>query len=146
MIFGDAGRREAREIHIIGVPIGIGGGKPGTAYGPRHAREAGLGEPLAKQLAQVPVEDPGDVVNGFAVSSAAMKNDSVDTVCLEPDGLIASATPKTLVMDMGTTDAAVCHVASRRSELHLVTGVRGERLRNLCVPPQSNARGRLTSL
>ena len=52
----------AREIHIIGVPIGIGGGKPGTAHGPRHAREAGLVETLAKHLAQVPVEDLGDVV------------------------------------------------------------------------------------
>ena len=86
------------------------------------------------------------MVNGFAVSSAVMKNDSVDTLCLEPDGLIGSATPKTLMMDMGTTGAAVCPVAARRSELHLVTGDRSERVRNLCVLPQFNAQGRLTSL
>ena len=53
---------EAREIHIIGVPIGIGGGKSGTAHGPRHAREAGLMEVLASQLKHVQVEDLGDVV------------------------------------------------------------------------------------
>ncbi|MAB29917.1 MAG: hypothetical protein CMJ53_11710 [Planctomycetaceae bacterium] len=75
-----------------------------------------------------------------------MKNDSVDTVCPKPDGLIASATPKSLVMDMGTTNAAACHAASRRSELHLVTGLCSERTRNRCVLPQSNARERLTSL
>ena len=86
------------------------------------------------------------MVNGFAVSSAAMKNHSVDTLRLKPDGLIASAMSQTLVMDKGTSHAAVCHVASWRSALHLVRGVRSERLRNLCVLPQSNARGRLTSL
>ena len=53
---------EAKEIHILGVPIGIGGGKPGTAHGPRHAREAGLVEILTDRLAHIRVEDLGDLM------------------------------------------------------------------------------------
>ena len=53
---------ETTGIHILGVPIGIGGGQSGTAHGPRHAREAGLVEILSERLANVRVEDLGDVV------------------------------------------------------------------------------------
>ncbi|OUU92690.1 MAG: hypothetical protein CBC35_06795 [Planctomycetes bacterium TMED75] len=53
---------ETREIHIFGVPIGIGGGQTGTSHGPRHAREAGLVEMLRAQLEHVLVKDLGDVV------------------------------------------------------------------------------------
>ena len=61
-VLSDAKDMETKEIHILGVPIGIGGGKPGTAHGPRHARSAGLVEVLSERLKHIPVEDLGDVV------------------------------------------------------------------------------------
>ncbi|MEE2681693.1 MAG: arginase [Planctomycetota bacterium] len=52
---------ETKGIHILGVPIGIGGGQSGTAHGPHHAREAGIVGLLSERL-PVEVEDLGDVV------------------------------------------------------------------------------------
>ena len=49
------------DIQIIGVPIGIGGGHPGTAHGPRHAREAGLLDVLTNRLPNAKIEDLGDI-------------------------------------------------------------------------------------
>ena len=56
------GGMETKGIHILGVPIGIGGGQSGTAHGPQHARDAGLVQVLSERLAHVRVEDLGDVV------------------------------------------------------------------------------------
>ena len=60
--FGDAGTMQTSDIHILGVPMGIGGGQPGTAHGPRHAREAGLVEVLSDRLADVRIRDLGDIL------------------------------------------------------------------------------------
>lgn len=50
------------DIRILGVPMGIGGGKPGTAMGPRQAREKEIVERLCEALGDFVVEDAGDVV------------------------------------------------------------------------------------
>ena len=49
-----------RPVHIIGVPLDLGGGRRGVDMGPSAFRIAGLGERLA--VLGVPVVDKGDLV------------------------------------------------------------------------------------
>ncbi len=50
------------DIRILGVPMGIGGEKPGAAGGPRQAREKAVVERLSEALDHARVEDAGDVL------------------------------------------------------------------------------------
>lgn len=61
--FGDPDGMTRSEIRILGVPMGIGGGKPGTAMGPWKIREKALVERLCRTLGDFTIEDAGDVVS-----------------------------------------------------------------------------------
>ena len=91
---GLMGRPMAENLHAAGATLAI----------PRRAAEsmADLGSDRI-ELFETPAEiaQAADIVILMLPSAEA-----VDAVCVGPDGLIASATPQTLVMDMGTTDAA----------------------------------------
>ena len=91
---GLMGRPMAANLHAAGATLAI----------PRRAAAsmADLG-PDRIEVFETPaaIAAAADIVILMLASAEA-----VDTVCLGTDGLIASATSKTLVMDMGTTDAA----------------------------------------
>lgn len=53
-----AGRDDPRDITIVGVPCGMGGGHQGTAHGPNAARAGGLRSRLGALL---PTRDRGDL-------------------------------------------------------------------------------------
>ena len=102
---GLMGRPMAANLHAAGATLAI----------PRRA--AASMEDLGKDRVEV-FETPAAIAEIADVVILMLPTaDAVDTVCLGPDGLIASATPKTLVMDMGTTDAATtASVAGRLQE------------------------------
>ena len=60
--FGDPDEMTRSDIRILGVPMGIGGGKPGTAMGPWKVREKAFVERLCRTVGHFTIEDAGDVV------------------------------------------------------------------------------------
>jgi len=60
--FDDPERMRTPDIRILGVPMGIGGGKPGTAMGPWKVREMAIVERLCSTLEDAVIEDAGDVL------------------------------------------------------------------------------------
>lgn len=103
---GLMGRPMAVNLHAAGATLVI----------PRRAAAsmADLG-PDRIEILETPaaIAKAADIVILMLASAEA-----VDTVCLGPDGLIASATSNTLVMDMGTTDAATTtSIAARLREV-----------------------------
>ena len=61
--FGDPDAMTRSDIRILGVPMGIGGGKPGTAMGPWKIREKAFVERLCRTLGDFTIEDAGDVIS-----------------------------------------------------------------------------------
>ena len=61
--FGDPDGMTRSDIRILGVPMGIGGGKPGTAMGPWKIREKAFVETLCRTVGHFRIEDAGDVVS-----------------------------------------------------------------------------------
>ena len=99
---GLMGRPMAANLHAAGATLAI----------PRRAA-ASMAD-LGKDRVEV-FETPAAIAVAADVVILMLPTaDAVDTVCLGPDGLIASATPKTLVMDMGTTDAETTALVAGR--------------------------------
>ena len=91
---GLMGRPMAENLHAAGATLAI----------PRRAAEsmADLGSDRIEVF-----ETPAEIAKAADIVILMLPSaEAVDAVCVGPDGLIASATPQTLVMDMGTTDAA----------------------------------------
>ena len=61
-ISGILWRMTSSDLRILGVPMGIGGGKPGTALAPWKVREKAIVERLRGTIDHVTVEDAGDVL------------------------------------------------------------------------------------
>ena len=103
---GLMGRPMAENLHAAGATLVI----------PRRAAAsmAGLGTDRLEVLeTPAAIAEVADVVILMLPTA-----DAVESVCSGPDGLIVSATPKTIVMDMGTTDATTtASVAGRVQEV-----------------------------
>ena len=115
------------DISILGVPIGIGGGKPGTAHGPRHARAAGLVEVLGARLDHATVTDLGDVVPP-ALDSGSRLRDAADWCRLirdETERLAAEGVmPLVIGGDHSLATGSIAGVArARRQAGHPAPGV-----------------------
>lgn len=66
------------DILMIGAPLGLGGGHPGTAHGPSAARAAGIVERLREAGPDALTEDVGDA---FAQSTPQGDKQAVITAC-----------------------------------------------------------------
>ena len=61
--FEDPCGMTSSDLRILGVPMGIGGGKPGTAMAPWKVREMAIVERLRTTIDHLTVEDAGDVLS-----------------------------------------------------------------------------------
>ena len=61
------------DLRILGVPMGIGGGKPGTALAPWKVREKAIVERLRGTIDHVTVEDAGDVLSERSEESSRLE-------------------------------------------------------------------------